>query len=140
MEASLNDFVLHSYKRGRNHNHGRGFAYVQWLLGDLSFMYFKTSLPIPCAKEALVIPEHFDWLSLILHSRLTSSEPIDVLSSHSFYMSIPGRLDLWLAHNGVLNKARLARELSREGLVDAYADSYLLAHWLGPKSREAKHH
>ena len=57
VEASLNDFVLHSYKRGRSHNHGRGLAYVQGLLGDLSFMYFKTSLPIPCAKEALVIPE-----------------------------------------------------------------------------------
>jgi len=51
VEASLNDFVLPSYRRGRNHNHGRGFAYVQWLLGDLSFMHFKTSLPIPRARE-----------------------------------------------------------------------------------------
>ena len=131
VEASLNDFVLRSYRgERRSHNHGWGFAYVQGLLGDLSFMHFKTSLPIPCAREVLVIPKHFDWLSLILHSRLTSREPIDVLSSHPFYVSIPGRLSLWLAHNGALDKARLAKELSMEGLVDAYADSYFLAHWL----------
>ena len=131
VEASLNDFVLHSYRRGRrSHNHGWGFAYVQGLLGDLSLMHFKTSLPLPYAREVLAIPKRCDWLSLILHSRLTSSEPIDVLSSHPFHVSIPGRLSLWLAHNGAVDKARLAEGLSMKGLVDSYADSYFLAHWL----------
>jgi len=131
VEASVNDFVLHSYRRERrSHNHGWGFAYLQGLFGDLSIMHFKTSLPIPCAREVLAIPKRFDWLSLILHSRLTSSEPIDVLSSHPFHVSIPGKLSLWLAHNGAVDKEKLAKELSMEGLVDAYADSYFLAHWL----------
>jgi len=131
VEASLNDFVLHSYRKGRrSHNHGWGFACVQGLFGDLSLMHFKTSLPLPCAKEALVVPRRFDWLSLILHSRLTSGEPIDVLSSHPFYASVPGKLSLWLAHNGGVDKERLAKELSMERLVDMYTDSYFLAHWL----------
>ncbi len=130
-EASLNDFVLRSYRRERrSHNHGWGFAYVQGLLGDLSFMHFKTSLPIPCAREVMVIPKHFDWLSLILHSRLTSREPIDVMSSHPFYVSIPGKLSLWLAHNGAVNKEKLAEGLSMEALADVYTDSYFLARWL----------
>jgi len=136
VEASLNDFVLHSYRRGRSHNHGWGFAYIQGLFGDLSVMHFKTSLPIPCAREVLAIPKRFNWLSLILHSRLTASEPVDVLSSHPFYVSIPGRLSLWLAHNGSVDKVELARELSMEALVDMYADSYFLTHWLAKNIEE----
>ena len=137
VEAPLNDFVLHSYRRGPQPRLGLRLRPRAPRRPELHAL--QDLAPHTPRQRGPVTPKHFDRLSLIPHGRLTSSEPIDVLSSHPFYVSIPGRLSLWLAHNGVLDKARLARELSMEGLVDAHADSYFLAHRLGPKRREAKH-
>lgn len=135
VEASVNDFVLDSFRRGRrSHDHGWGFAYVYRYLNDLGSMYFRTSLPIKTSvidvRRAIAIPRLFDWIAMVLHSRLTSGEPIDISSAHPFYVHIPGRLSLWLVHNGAVDKKMLAGSLSMDSLRDMYADSYFLAHWI----------
>ena len=132
IEASVNDFVLDSYRRGRRaHNHGWGYAYIYRVFNDLGVMHFRTSLPITSAsRRAISIPRRFNWLSMIIHSRLTSAEPIDLLSSHPFHTAIPGRLSIWLVHNGAVDKGALAREMSMDNLTDMYADSYFLTQWI----------
>lgn len=68
---------------------------------------------------------------MILHSRLTTEEPIDMLNSHPYYFHQPGKVSIWLAHNGALDKEKLAKDLNMENLVKRYSDSYFLTQWLG---------
>ncbi|MEM4789741.1 MAG: class II glutamine amidotransferase [Ignisphaera sp.] len=131
--SSLNDFVLDRYRRGRRtHTHGWGYAYIYSSFGELGLSLYKTSLPI--AVDGItkpLIPNHFDWILMILHSRLTTEEPIDVLNSHPYYFHKPGKVSIWLAHNGALDKEKLAKDLGMENLVRRYSDSYFLTQWLG---------
>uniref|UniRef100_A0A7J2U4I5 Glutamine amidotransferase type-2 domain-containing protein n=1 Tax=Ignisphaera aggregans TaxID=334771 RepID=A0A7J2U4I5_9CREN len=133
VEGSANDFVLDSIKKGRrSHNHGWGYAYVYKYLNDLGVMFYKTSAPITSnmPRKIVSLPKHFNWLVMLMHSRLTSGEPIDVSNSHPYHVHIPGKLSLWLAHNGSVKKDFIARELSMLGIVNMYSDTYFLSQWI----------
>lgn len=131
--GSLNDFVLDSYRRGRRvHPHGWGYAYVYQMLNDMGFAFYKTSLPI--FSDVIIAPEmskYFDWIVFILHSRLTSGEPIDVLNSHPYYFNRLGEISIWLAHNGALDKGKIVEKLSAKQLAERYSDSYFLTQFIG---------
>ncbi|MEM1527037.1 MAG: class II glutamine amidotransferase [Ignisphaera sp.] len=131
--SSLNDFVLDRYRRGhRAHTHGWGYAYVYSSFNELGLSLYKTSLPITADGINMpLIPRHFDWIFMILHSRLTTEKSIDVLNSHPYYFHQPGKISIWLAHNGSLDKEKLAKDLNMESLTKNYSDSYFLTQWLG---------
>lgn len=131
--SSLNDFILDKYRRGRRaHTHGWGYAYVYSSFNELGLSLYKTSLPITVDGINIPLtPKRFDWIFMILHSRLTTEEPIDVLNSHPYYFHQPGKVSIWLTHNGSLDKERLAKDLNMENLTNNYSDSYFLTQWLG---------
>lgn len=132
--ATQHDVVLDRVRRGRrSHNHGWGAAYAFMKFDEMGFAHYKTSLPLldeDVRRFVKGIPTDIQWIHMIMHSRLTSSEPINVFNSHPFHISIPGKLSLWFAHNGSVNKNLLARELGLEGLVNSYADSFFVAYWI----------
>lgn len=130
--GALYDFVLDDRRRGyRVHGHGWGYAYIYGFLNDMGYSFYKTSLPMLSEGITLSIPKHYDWLLLIMHSRLTSTEPIDVVNAHPYYFSRVGGISMWLAHNGFIDKVKLAKDLGLENLVNNYSDSYILTQWLG---------
>lgn len=131
--GSTNDFVLDSYRRGhRVHGHGWGIAYVYELFNAMGFMLYKTSLPISAnIISSLPIPRYFDWILMILHSRLTSKEPIDLLNTHPHYFNRPGEISIWLVHNGSVDKQIIAKELGMPQLINKYSDSYFLTQFIG---------
>ncbi len=130
--ASINDIVLEKLRYGRrSHNHGWGFVYIARRFNNLSLSLYKTSLPIMDRDVETILKNIIsldaDWIIINMHSRLTSREPIDILNSHPFYVSIPGKISLWLIHNGSVDKEKISRILGLENVKDLYADSYFLA-------------
>lgn len=136
------DMILDSFRRGRrSHNHGWGLACVAMKFNELFVMHFKTSLPLLSEdfKSLLrAISRDVWWMHLLLHSRLTSSEPINVHNAHPFHTSKVGAYSIWLAHNGSVNKQVLAEKLGLLHLVNQYADSYFITQWLGKTVGEAE--
>jgi len=132
--STLHDVFLDEVRRGRrSHNHGWGAAFVYMKFRELGFGYFKTSLPLleeDFRGFVRGVPRGFHWIHMIMHSRLTVSEPINVFNSHPFHISIPGNINLWFVHNGSINKAVVAKELGLENLLDRYADSFFVAYWI----------
>lgn len=139
--GSLNDFVLDGYRRGRRtHGHGWGYAYVYGFGSDMGFSFYKTSLPITTdGIKKIALPKSFDWIMMVMHSRLTSSEPIDAVNSHPYYLQLPGKLSIWLVHNGAVDKNAIARYLGMEGVVGLYSDSFFLTLLLGRKIESVEH-
>lgn len=133
--ASQHDVVMERYRRGRrSHNHGWGLLYVERRFEEFSLCHHRSSLPLRSTELARVlrglVGEGLDWGLLVLHSRLTGGEPINVLNSHPFHAALEGGGHLWLAHNGSVDKAALANELGLAQLQERYADSYFLTHWV----------
>lgn len=130
--GTLYDFVLDKHRRGRRaHVHGWGYAYVYELSNDMGYSMYKTSLPMTVDGIKISLPRYFDWILMIIHSRLTGGEPIDVVNSHPYYFHIPGGVSLWLVHNGSVDKEKLAKEIRMENLIKVYSDSYMLTQWFG---------
>jgi len=130
--ASINDIALEKLGYGRrSHNHGWGFIYIAKRFNNISLSWYKTSLPIMDRDVETILKNTIsldaDWIAINIHSRLTLREPIDVLNSHPFYVSIPGKISLWLIHNGSVDKEKISRILGLENIKDLYADSYFLA-------------
>jgi len=139
--ASINDVILNKFRYGRKaHNHGWGLASIIKRYGELSHFYYRTSLPLIESDFKKILRKlHFndiDWITLILHSRLTNNEQINVLNSQPFYINIPGKLNLWFAHNGSINKQKLAKELGMDNIKNRYSDSFFLAHWISKNIEE----
>jgi len=130
--GTLYDFVLDRYRRGRrSHNHGWGYAYIYGFQNDMGYSMFKTSLPILSDGMRLAVPRYFDWILMIIHSRLTSGEPIDVVNAHPYSFSRVGRFSMWFVHNGSIDKEKLSKDIGLENFVKDYSDSFILTQWLG---------
>ncbi|MEM0027773.1 MAG: class II glutamine amidotransferase [Ignisphaera sp.] len=135
--ATQYDVILDRVRRGRRaHNHGWGVAYVFMKFGEMGFAHYKTALPLldeDIRRFVKSIPMDLQWIHMVMHSRLTTLEPINMFNSHPFYINIPGKLHLWFAHNGSVNKNLLAKELGLEDLASSYADSFFIAYWIAKK-------
>lgn len=132
--GSVSDFILNTYRKGhRSHMHGWGFAYIYSVSNDMGCMYFRTSIPIAFDNSMAVTatPRYFDWILMVLHSRLTFEEPVDVMNSHPHHFSRVGEFSIWLAHNGSVDKEKIAKELGLTDIVRRYSDSYFLTQWIG---------
>jgi glutamine amidotransferase len=130
--ASTYDFVLDTFRRGRrSHNHGWGYAYLYKFRNDIGYMVYKSSLPISFNEIKLAVPRYFEWILMVMHSRLTHEEPIDIVNTHPHSFSKAGKVSIWFVHNGSVDKERLAKDIGLEGMVKNYSDSYILTQWLG---------
>lgn len=106
--------------------HGDGWGYAVYLLNG-STAYYRSALPI---WEDPHIPPM--GLAGVAHARKASNgEPLGVAYAHPFLAyTRDGRL-LFVAHNGSVDKSRLAAELGKS--PDKYSDSWLLALFLADR-------
>lgn len=87
--------------------------------------------------------EGYEEVALTLHSRRTASEPRGTANAHPFraelILSAGGRtepFELYLSHNGGVDKLSLAEELGLEG-AEQMTDSHVLTHYLAHRLRGA---
>lgn len=133
-EASRKDPYLEQVSRGRASSHSDGWGYTIYTEhgGRGFYHHYKTVKPIyedPRGVEKLRrILEEAELAIGIIHARKAGrGQPVSSLDSHPFHANTPGGGELWLAHNGGVDKEAIIRDFGLpEGLAER-PDSLVLA-------------
>ena len=139
VKASASDPYLAAVSKGAVEKHDDGWGYILVELGEESRVnYYRSIKPIFVDKEALTrLLEHIRESSSpvlgVIHSRKAGrKEPVTIIDTHPFHSLTSEGYDLWLAHNGGVDKENLARLVGMHRLTRR-ADSLVLAEFIASR-------
>jgi len=125
---------------GRRHSHSDGWGRLRVAMGSgkITIDYYRSLNPIYVDKPTLNIQspakDYPNPLVVeLLHSRASSSGmPVNIFSVQPFEFQTRTGSRLFLVHNGLVDKKRLAGELGGVGeeVLGRYSDSYIMGLWL----------
>lgn len=159
--AASRDPYLEAIAGDGRHCHGYGYVAALKVGGSWRVIYerFDAHPDLPgeeaCEANLKALSEAVERLSgilevadeaaLILHSRRTRAEPRGITGAHPFreevVVNIEGSevlAEVYLAHNGGVNKESLAGELGLKSLAKTYTDSHIVLKKLAASLRGSR--
>ncbi len=132
-EASRRDPYLEQVSKGRVSSHSDGWGYTIYTErgGRGFYHHYKTVKPIyedPRGVERLPgILEEAELAIGIIHTRKAGrGQPVSSLDSHPFHANTLGGGEIWLAHNGGVDKEAIIRDAGLPGRLAGRPDSLIL--------------
>lgn len=150
IKAAKNDPYLEGRTKGkrRSHDDGWGFCIIKLSSNEKDYIihYYRSMNPIFNDGYAFTLPKLISQFKLddfvlgLIHARAAGSgEPLGIHNVHPYYLSTESGYQLWFAHNGGVNKIKLANNLKLDNLVNMYSDSYFLFQYIVKTLRSYEH-
>ncbi len=139
VKASTSDPYLSAVSKGVVDKHDDGWGYILVeLSGEPRINYYRSVKPVFMDQEAVdklieYVRETSSPILGVVHSRKAGRrEPVTIIDTHPFHAITSDGYDLWLAHNGGVDKENLARLAGIHGLTSR-ADSLVLTEFIASR-------
>ncbi|RLG77536.1 MAG: hypothetical protein DRO12_01985 [Thermoprotei archaeon] len=118
-------------------SHGDGWGYAAYIHSTWSgpaTAFYRSASPIYREVQSVEALKHqlsgADVAACVVHARLASKgQPLGLGNTHPFHATGRG-FELWLAHNGSVDKKILAEKLGLEHMLSSRTDTFFLTEFI----------